>query len=105
MSTQGEQSGTIVGQDEALSAEQEAMIKAFVGMVRRGEVPIDQGGLGASLGDKVDNITAQDPLEAENDNEVENGSLRVELSHHQYVAKHISSLLFAYLALHNCNDL
>ena len=81
MSTQGEQSGTIVGQDEALSAEQEAMIKAFVGMVRRGEVPIDQGGLGASLGDKVDNTTAQDPLEAENDNEVENGSLRVELSH------------------------
>ena len=81
MSTQGEQSGTIVGQDEPLSAEQEAMIKAFVGMVRRGEVPIDQGGLGASLGDKVDNTTAQDPLEAENDNEVENGSLRVELSH------------------------
>ena len=80
MSTQGEQSGTIVGQDEALTAEQEAMIKAFVGMVRRGEVPIDQGGLGASLGDKVDNITAQDPLEAENDNDVENGSLRVELS-------------------------
>ncbi len=34
MSTQGEHSGTIVGQDDCLTDELQTMIQAFVGMVR-----------------------------------------------------------------------
>ena len=41
MSTQDEQSGAIFGQDEGLMKEQQAMIQAFVGMVRRGEIPLE----------------------------------------------------------------
>jgi hypothetical protein len=38
MSNLGEQIGTLIGQDESLMAEHQAMIHVFVGMVRRGEI-------------------------------------------------------------------
>ena len=81
MSTQGEQSGAVVGQEEGLSEEQKAMIQAFVGMVRRGEIPMDQGGLGATNEGAIDSTKAKDPNEADGEEYGGNGSLRVELQH------------------------
>ncbi len=46
----------VVGQEEGLTEEQQAMIQDFVGMVRRGEIPMDQGGLGATNGGSRDKM-------------------------------------------------
>ncbi len=71
--------GTIVGQDEALTTQQHAMISAFVSMVTTCYTRSRQ--IRSKFGRQVDTTMAKDPLEDKNDNEEENESLMVELSH------------------------
>jgi hypothetical protein len=65
MPTQGEESGDVVGQEEGLCEEQQAMIRAFVDMVRHGEIPMDQGGLGETNKARIDSTKAKEHNEAD----------------------------------------
>ena len=79
MSNLEEQSGTLLGQSEGLTEEQQALIQAFVGMVKRGEVPTTQGGNETNQGARGNSTEANDPMETNEGEDDENGSLKVEL--------------------------
>ena len=79
MSNLEEQSGTLLGQSEGLTEEQHALIHAFVGMVKRGEVPTSQGGNETNQGARGNSTEANDPMETNEGEDDENGSLKVEL--------------------------
>ena len=81
MSNLEEQSGTLLGQSEGLTEEQQALIQAFVGMVKRGEVPTTQGGNETNQGARGNSTEANDPMETNEGEDDENGSLKVELLH------------------------
>ena len=83
MSNLEEQSGTLLGQSEGLTEEQQALIQAFVGMVKRGEVPTTQGGNETNQGARGNSTEANDPMETNKGEDDENGSLKVELLHYK----------------------
>ena len=81
MSTQGEPSGAVVGHEEGLTEAEQAVIEAFVGMVRRGEIPLEQRGLGeANEGRKV-STEEKGPFEDDAEEKEGNGSLKLEILH------------------------
>jgi hypothetical protein len=79
MSNLEEQSGMLLGQSEGLTKEQQALIHAFVGMVKRVEVPTTQGGNETNQGARGNSTEANDPMETNEGEDDENGSLKVEL--------------------------
>ncbi len=46
---------------------------------RSHQVPLNQGGLGESMGGRIDSTAAKDPLENDGEENEENGSLKVEI--------------------------
>ena len=55
------------------------MLQAFKCMVRRGEIRVEQGGLGETYEGRIDFTMAKDPLEADGEQKEENGSPKVEI--------------------------
>ncbi len=69
----------LLGQSEGLTEEQQALIQAFVGLVKRGELPTTQDGNETSQGARGNSTEANDPMETNEGEDDQNGSVKVEL--------------------------
>ncbi len=65
----------LLGQREGLTEGQEALIQAFVGMVKREEVPTTHGGNETNQGARGNSIGANDPIETNEGESDENGEV------------------------------
>jgi hypothetical protein len=81
MSNVEEQSCTLLKQSEGLTKEEHALIHAFVGMVRRGEIPTIQGGNETNDEVRGNSTEANNPMKTKEGEEGEIASLKVELLH------------------------